>query len=129
MEVGLPVALRQLFLMQDADFAGWLLAADAYIGCRAADVYDAGAVEALAAGLPVCVASLASLPDALRAAQCAGRVDEAGGEAAIDWLAAWVPALHTGVPYAEPRLGTDIAACLGGPEALETFHAVCLECD
>jgi glycosyltransferase involved in cell wall biosynthesis len=127
--VGLPVAMRRLFLVEDENLAAWLTAADAYIGCRSPDVHDPAAVEAMAAGLPVCVASLASLPDSLRAAPCAGRVDAASGEAAIDWLADRVPALNSGVPSAEPRLDPDIAACLGGRELLKAFDAACLRSD
>ena len=129
LEVGLPVAMRRLFLVEDENLAAWLTAADAYIGCRSPDVHDPGAVEALAAGLPVCVASVASLPDVLRLPPGAGQVDEASGEEAIHWLAARVPALQPGVPYARPRFGADIAACLGGREVLETFRAACLKYD
>ena len=129
LEVGLPVAMRRLFLVEDGNLAAWLTAADAYIGCRSAAVHDPGAVEALAAGLPVCVASVASLPDTLRAAPCAGRVHAASGEAAIDWLTVRAPALQSGVPYAEPRRDPDIAVCLGGREVLEAFAAACLKCD
>jgi hypothetical protein len=86
--VGLPCALRHLYLVADMNYQDWLLAADAYIGCRTAGVFDAGVLEALASGLPVAVDSRTSLPDMLRSGRCADLVAEASGQAAVDWLKA-----------------------------------------
>jgi len=126
-EVGLPLALRHLFLVADPNFAEWLLAADAYLGCRSPEVYDDGAVEALAAGLPVCVANRASLPDALRAPPCSERVDEAEGEAVIDWLAARVARAPAEQPAGAGRHGQDNIDCLGDPGLESRMLALCTE--
>lgn len=64
---GTLLATPGLFLLDETDFESWLLAADSYLGCRKRGEYDAGALEALAAGVPVVVADEGSLPDAIRA--------------------------------------------------------------
>ena len=122
--VGLPVAMRQLFLVDDENLAAWLGAADAYIGCRPAAVYDPGALEALGAGLPVCVASRASLPEAVWGPPCAGLLAEGVDTAAIDWLEARLAerdGLHGGDDACRGR----VLARFAGPPAREAFRAAC----
>lgn len=53
------VAQRRLFVIDDAEFRPWLAAADAYVACGPAGVFDFGAAAALAQGVPVvvCVAN------------------------------------------------------------------------
>lgn len=66
LRIGPLVATRMLFLVDDEHFEPWFAAADAYLGCGEAGVYDAGAVEALAAGVGVVVSAREALPDAIR---------------------------------------------------------------
>lgn len=64
---GAALAMRALFLLDDADFESCLLAADVYIGCRKHGVYDSGVAEALAAGLAVVVEDETNVSEAIRA--------------------------------------------------------------
>lgn len=89
-EIGVPVALRRLFLVADDNFEAWLLAADAYLGCGEPDGHDFGALEALALGVPVAVESRDSLPDDLRQSPIVGGPDVAEGGDALPRLALWV---------------------------------------
>lgn len=56
-EIGLPIALGVLRLVEDGDLRAWFLASDVYLGCRQDGRHDPVAVEAAAAGLPVVLAS------------------------------------------------------------------------
>jgi glycosyltransferase involved in cell wall biosynthesis len=112
--IGVPVALRRLFLVNDDVFEPWLLAADAYLGCRLDGVHDAGALEALAAGLPVAVECIGSLPDVLRAPDVRAAVDLVAGDDALPGLLSWAmepvaPRLEA-ARFIRERFGGDRAA-------------------
>lgn len=55
-EIGVPIALGVLRLVEDADLVAWFRASDVYLGCRQYGQYDPGAFEAAAVGLPVVLA-------------------------------------------------------------------------
>ena len=55
-EIGLPISLGVLRLVEDADLVAWFRASDVYLGCRQYGQYDPGAFEAAAVGLPVVLA-------------------------------------------------------------------------
>nr|WP_282434803.1 glycosyltransferase [Aromatoleum bremense] len=94
-EVGVPIALRRLFLIDEEAFELWLLAADAYLGCRHGGVHDAGVLEALAAGLPVAVEFGGSLADDLRSQASTHAFDLAVDEHALSRLLLWTRAPFT----------------------------------
>ena len=127
MGVGLPVAQRRLFLIEDADFSDWLIAADAYVGCRTGYIHDAGVIEALAAGLPVCVASRASLPEALRVTACLDLVDEAEGEAVIGWLSERLANPAPGERNDGGDRAGHVIECGGNPDLIAGFIAACTD--
>jgi hypothetical protein len=98
---GVPMGLRRLFVRDDREVGNWLRAADAYLGCRAAGVYDPGAVEALSLALPVAVRDRGALTE-----------DAAGGWAVdvpapgteVDWLLdqLYGPSAGSGEPRGRP---------------------------
>lgn len=118
-EIGVAVALRRLFLVGDREFEPWLLAADAYLGCRDDGVYDAGVVEAIAAGLPVAVEHEGSLADALRCDGLRAELDLVSGEAATARLAEWTEA-SSAPRWHAARL---IRELFGGERAVAEFVA------
>lgn len=83
---GMALALKQLFIVADADIVRWFQAADAYVGCRQAGLYDDGATLALRMRLPVCVASRHSLLDTVDRPGFDGCVTEASGKDAVQWV-------------------------------------------
>lgn len=91
-EVGLPVALRHLFVVEAGVVGEWLAGGDIYLGMNAADVCDGGLAEALVMGLQLAVRESACLPGMFSDARFSARVATlADDDAAVDWLCATAP--------------------------------------
>lgn len=89
-EVGAAVAAGKLILVEGEPFEPWLMAADAYLGVRAAGVCDMAVAEGLAAAVPVLIAGAGSLPAFLRSAPFDQEITDVTGRNPVQHLVALV---------------------------------------